>query len=76
MIRRSYREIHQPVVHDQHRPKRSADVFAHVEQLIAERFADVPEGCPHLRNAILYCRSRGLPVSRVLDVRQQMIDRA
>lgn len=74
MIRRSYAALQAPVV-DSGRPKRSSEIFAAVEELIAERFPDVPEGCPHLRNAILYCRSRGLPVSRVLDVRQQMIDR-
>jgi hypothetical protein len=51
-------------------------VFAAVEQLIAERFADLPDGCPHLRNAILYCRSRNLPVSRVRDVREQMMERS
>ena len=75
MIRRSYQSLQAPVV-DGQRPKRSADVFAAVEQLVAERFADLPEGCPHLRNAILYCRSRNLPVSRVRDVREQMMERS
>lgn len=75
MIRRSYSSLQAPVV-DSQQPKRSADVFAAVEQLVAERFADLPEGCPHLRNAILYCRSRNLPVSRVRDVREQMMERS
>lgn len=75
MIRRSYGSLQAPVV-DSQRPKRSSDVFAAVEQLVAERFADLPDGCPHLRNAILYCRSRGLPISRVRDVREQMMARA
>ena len=75
MIRRSYESLQAPVV-DSERPQRSADVFAAVEQLVAERFADLPEGCPHLRNAILYCRSRNLPVSRVRDVREQMMERS
>ena len=75
MIRRSYQSLQAPVV-DSQRPKRSADVFAAVEQLVAERFSDLPEGCPHLRNAILYCRSRNLPVSRVRDVREQMMERS
>jgi hypothetical protein len=77
VIRNSYRSLQDPVV-DAERPKRSADVFRHVEELIASRpeFRDLPDGCPHLRNAILYCRSRKLPISQVLDVRQQMIERS
>jgi hypothetical protein len=75
VIRRSYSSLQAPVV-DSQRPRRSADVFAAVEQLVAERFADLPDGCPHLRNAILYCRSRNLPVSRVRDVREQMMERS
>jgi hypothetical protein len=75
VIRRSYQSLQAPVV-DAERPKRSADVFAAVEQLIQERFQDLPDGCPHLRNAILYCRSRNLPVSRVRDVREQMMERS
>lgn len=75
MIRRGYQSLQAPVERVE-RSKRSSEVFAAVEELIAERFADLPEGCPHLRNAILYCRSRGLPVSRVRDVREQMMERS
>lgn len=75
MIRRSYSSLQAPV-QQQPRRRSSSDVFAAVEQLVEHHFADLPEGCPHLRNAILYCRSRNLPVSRVRDVREQMMERS
>lgn len=59
-------------------PKRggASPVFSHVEAFILSRreFDDIPAGDPHLRNAVLYCRQRDLPVSAVLTVRKQMVE--
>jgi len=56
--------------------RRSSRLFGEVEAFIAGRreFDDIPAGDPHLRNAVLYCRQRDLPVSAILTVRKQMIE--
>jgi len=66
-VERSYRS----------RDRRSSDLFADVERFIASRreFDEMPEGDPHLRSAVLYCRSKGLPVGAILTVRKQIEQR-
>lgn len=81
MKKRSYRELQQPPasLRPVRRPEqRSKDIFAQVEQFIASRpeLARIEPGCPHLRNAVLYCRSRKLPASQILKVREQMLEQA
>lgn len=78
MMRRSYREVQQsapPLVPGKRPEQRSKEVFAQVEAFIASRpeLAAIEPGCPHLRMAVLYCRSRKLPASQILEVRKQMM---
>jgi hypothetical protein len=79
MIRRSYREVAQPPTPEsvKGRDKRSADLFAEVQRWISTNpaFAHLPEGDPWLIQAVLYCRSRKLPASRILGVRDQLMQR-
>lgn len=78
MKRRGYQEVQQsmsPMGRAKHPEERSREVFAQVERFIASRpeLARIEPGCPHLRLAVLYCRSRKLPASQILKVREQMI---
>ena len=56
--------------------RRSSRLFDDLEAFIAARreFDDMPLSDPHLRNAVLYCREKNLPISAVLTVRKQMIE--
>lgn len=57
--------------------QRSREIFNNVEVFIASRreFDHLEKGDPQLRNAIIYCRERRLPIAHILVVRQQMVDR-
>jgi hypothetical protein len=57
--------------------QRSREMFKKVEAFIASRreFDHLETGDTYLRNAIIYCRQRRLPIAQILVVRQQMIDK-
>ena len=75
----TYRELQEQgrVELERSKDQRSRSIFDSVEDFISSRreFDDLPAGDPHLRNAVLYCRSRKMPVGAILTVRKQMVNR-
>jgi hypothetical protein len=75
----SYRELQERgrIEVERSKDQRSRSIFDNVESFIQSRreFDDLPAGDPHLRNAVLHCRSKGMPVGSILTVRKQMVAR-
>ena len=75
----TYRQLQEQgrVELERSKDQRSRSIFDSVEDFIASRreFDDLPASDPHLRNAVLYCRRKRLPIGAVLTVRKQMMAR-
>lgn len=80
MIRRSYGQIAQHPFEEIKPPvERSRQLFANVEELISSRppLAELPDGDPYVRLAVLECRRRGWGTTeQILSVRDQLMERA